>query len=453
MAGLAKLETLTALGSACILASTLAACGTTTPSGGGSDEGSAADGTGAPSTTGDAKTPPAPTSSTGAGAEQGGDSAPDTGNAPDDGEDVDPPVVFDFHGIPDAPDIDCSAGGGNGDGELELAYIWIANSQQGTISKIDTDTMTELGRYYAKEANGDPSRTTVNLNGDVAVANRNGGIAKFWANPDNCFDANGNGSIQTSIGSADILPWAFEECRAWFTPLACSTNRPVAWTRGEIDPETCQYDAKLWTACDANVHLINGETGDIEETIPTSTGFIYGGAADAESNFWGLDTSQQQIFRVDAITFDVQYWPLGPGGGYGIAVDYLGRPWTCGGGGVRRFNLAAETWDSVGPNNGIGGCMTDDTTIWHSNGNVLTGYDLETLAVSQTIPLPVYVHGVSIDFLGKVWGVSFAGSTAYRADPNTGVVDTFNGLVGAYTYSDMTGFALQNAGAGGVPQG
>ena len=66
-------------------------------------------------------------------------------------------------------------GGGNGEGELELSYIWIANTQQGTISKIDTQTMLEEGRYQAKPSNGDPSRTSVNLQGDVAVANRPGG--------------------------------------------------------------------------------------------------------------------------------------------------------------------------------------------------------------------------------------------------------------------------------------
>jgi hypothetical protein len=51
-----------------------------------------------------------------------------------------------------------------------------------------------------------------------------------------------------------------------------------------------------------------------------------------------------------------------------------------------------------------------------------------------------------------VWGVEIAGSNAYRADPETNEVETFNQLVGAYTYSDMTGFALSSAGGGGIPQ-
>jgi hypothetical protein len=63
------------------------------------------------------------------------------------------------------------------------------------------------------------------------------------------------------------------------------------------------------------------------------------------------------------------------------------------------------------------------------------------------------VHGISVDFQGKVWGVTFMGNNAYRADPETNEVDAFTSLVGAYTYSDMTGFALSTAGGGGVPQG
>ena len=50
--------------------------------------------------------------------------------------------------------------------------------------------------------------------------------------------------------------------------------------------------------------------------------------------------------------------------------------------------------------------------------------------------------GVSIDFEGFVWVVDQNG-TAYKVDPNTyQVVLTVAGLVGPYTYSDMTGAGL-----------
>ena len=53
-----------------------------------------------------------------------------------------------------------------------------------------------------------------------------------------------------------------------------------------------------------------------------------------------------------------------------------------------------------------------------------------------------YKH--SIDYYGYVWGVSI-GPNAYRVDLNNpGAFQTFSNLVGAYTYSDMTGVALSN---------
>jgi hypothetical protein len=366
-------------------------------------------------------------------------------------------IKFDIGDQPGGADGGNVGCGGDTEG-VKLSYIWIANSSQGTISKIDTVTMIEEGRYYAKPAGGDPSRTSVNLSGDVAVANRNGGVAKFWADVDHCVESNGVPGIQTSTGANDILAWGQDECLAWYTPLNCGSNRPVAWTRGTWNEATCRYeDAKLWTACDAQVHLLDGETGAIEQTVvlPAGGAFVYGGAADADGNFWGLDFGGNGLFRVDFGDMSVGSWGLPASSGYGITVDAKGRPWLCGGGGASRFNIDTATWSSTG-HNGIGGCMTDGaSTLWHSDygSGMLNGYDIDSLALVQQIQLPQYVHGVSVDFYGKVWGVSFASTTAYRADPVTGTIDTYAGLTGAYTYSDMTGFALSTAGGGGQPPG
>ena len=97
--------------------------------------------------------------------------------------------------------------------------------------------------------------------------------------------------------------------------------------------------------------------------------------------------------------------------------------------------------------------MTDGAgTLWHCRQQdaTLVGIDTETLQVVQQIPIPSYAHGISIDFDGNVWAVSFNSTDAYRVDPVTGTIDTFTGLINAYTYSDMTGFALSTAG---VPSG
>ncbi len=390
-----------------------------------------------------------------------------TGQASADGNDASSTnglPLFDV-GAPDG-ELGCGQGmGGGGDGPL--SYIWIANSSQGTVSKINTQSMIEEGRYIVKpNSAGSPSRTSVSLSGDVAVANRNGGVAKIWGNVDDCVESNGIPGIQTSANGTDVLAWGEDECLAWYTDLVYSSNRPMAWAQGTLNEVTCEYEnEKLWTSGASGsgttqVLLLDGDTGVVEQTINipevgSSIG-LYGGAVDGEGNFWGIDRSgSYNLIRVDRQTFNVQVIP-GPGsGGYGLAVDSVGRPWYCAGGGAWRYDPVAASWQSLpSPGGNLwGGCMTDGAgTLWHCRQQdaTLVGIDTETLTVVQQIPLPAYAHGISIDFDGNVWAVGFNSSQAFRVDPTTGTIDTFSDLVGAYTYSDMTGFALSTAG---IPTG
>ena len=347
-------------------------------------------------------------------------------------------------------------GGGGGGGSETFSYIWIANSGESTVSKINTQTMAEEGRYLTRsDSAGSPSRTSVNLNGNMAVANRNGGITAFWANPDNCDPmANGVPGLQTSMNGGEVLPWGEDDCLRWSTAINATSNRPAAWAPGEWSDSECRYvNNKFWTAArggdDAGtrVMLLDGETGVIEQTIPIPefTSITYGGAVDGDGNFWGHQSGGSQLFFVDRDTFTYQIY-AGPGDSYGIAVDDNGLPWTCYLG-VHRLNPATGVWDHNNSiNSSYGGCMSDGNgTMWLSHDPLL-GIDINTMQLVQSIDIPQDIHGVSIDFDGNVWGVPIAGSVAYRIDPVTQTIDTFTGLVGAYTYSDMTGFALANAG-------
>jgi hypothetical protein len=75
---------------------------------------------------------------------------------------------------------------------------------------------------------------------------------------------------------------------------------------------------------------------------------------------------------------------------------------------------------------------------------VIVAIDTESVTPIDEFIIPDYVHGISIDFTGKVWGVTFASSQVYRLDVETEEVLTYGGLTGAYTYSDMTGFGLSS---------
>ena len=343
-----------------------------------------------------------------------------------------------------------------GPGEPDVSYIWIANSQQGTISKIDTQTMQEKGRYIVRpDSNGSPSRTSVSLTGDVAVANRSGGMTKVYARVDNCVESNGMPGIQTSTDS-NFLPWGVEECVAWYTPFNYITQRPAAWTPGTFNQDTCAWEnQKVWTSGASegqfpgvDILRLNGQTGVVEDKInvpnivPQYFG-MYGAAVDAAGNMWASQLGQGTLLYVDHETLAVKTWPM-VASGYGMTVGASGYVWTCSTN-ASRFDPMTETWQTLSVG-GSGGCMEDDKgTLYMSGGNgSIVAVDVETLQVKTSYPLPQYVHGISIDYYGFVWGVSL-GAQAYRVDiKDPAAFKTFDGLVGAYTYSDMTGVALSN---------
>ena len=339
--------------------------------------------------------------------------------------------------------------------------IWIANSGQGTVSKIDTETGTELGRYIVRpDSAGSPSRTSVNRYGDVAVANRLGGVTKVYAGQVNCQDTNGTPGIQTS-NSAAFLAWGQEECVAWHAPFGYQSQRPVAWTRGEFNQGTCQYDNEevFTSGNNANGHIdilvLDGDDGSVTEMIQIPTGpntldddyfGIYGGAVDGDGNFWGTQLGGERMVKVNRadMSYDIIHTP-GYGSWYGMTVDSDGMVWLCSDT-VARYDPMTQSWAqaSVG---GYTGCMADASEnglLWASTGSGVVGVNRDTLQVEKSCP-GNGSYGVSIDFEGYVWAVAY-GSLATKWDPVTCQSWSYNGLVGAYTYSDMTGYALSNVG-------
>ncbi len=348
------------------------------------------------------------------------------------------------------------------------SLIWIANSSQGTVSKIDTVTMEELGRYRTRpDGGGSPSRTSVGIGGDVVVASRSGGVTKIFADTADCVESNGIPGIQTSQGADDILDWGEEECVAWHRPLAYSDNRPIAWTQGAQNPDTCLYEgAKVWTSASkkvmgsVTVFLLNGETGEIEQEkvlpdVHPNTQYIfggYGGAVDSDDNFWFSQLEKGKLVKVSIDDLSHQVWDM-PVPGYGMTIGASGYVWTCGEN-VARFNPKDETWDTQYTGGGIhtGGCMESaDGVLFKASHFRIHAVDVETLEVIDVIDTlnpPQHFWGIALDFDGMLWAVPRSGTTAYKIDPKTHDAEILNGLVGAYTYSDMTGFALSSV----VPQ-
>lgn len=385
------------------------------------------------------------------------------------GADDDPPsTAFDLGGTP--PPSGCNPGEVGGGGGT-FSYIWIGNSPQGTVSKIDTETGVELGRYRSSAGVNSPSRTSVNQYGDVAAGNRGevGSITKIAAEEERCVEINGVPGIQTSTGPDDVLDYGQDECVLWSTPIPSSDYnhgpRGVAWEGGEIDPVTCTNtvpNPRLWVSWHGagstiEFRRLDGDTGAILDSVAVQGGGgrTYGGAVNAEGDFWvATRGGQDNLIHVDGITLAATVYDVPVGDNYGMTVDKNGDPWVVtyndGTNYVYRLDVASGAFVTAATSQArFRGIQIDrEGRAWIAGNSPcrLSLVDAENDAlVDDAIPLPGCGTpvGTSIDRDGFVWVVDQGTSTAYKVDPDThDVVLSVTGLVQPYTYSDMTGSGL-----------
>lgn len=369
---------------------------------------------------------------------------------------------FDVGGFPDVGD------GCHGE-VLELSVLWVTSLDLDTVSKIDTITLQELGRYRThplEGAGGDPSRTSVNHNGDVVVAHmRGGGVTKVYANLEDCVDIDGSLSIETSQGPSDVREWGTDECVAWNQPLgdAYIDNRAVAWTEGEFNHDCEWHDADVWTSASAmkpgtiDVFLLDGDTGAIQESVNLDIPLdgldrgVYGAAVDGDDDVWlsqnGFGGLLVEVSRSDLSYRAFEIPPTLTGFGMTVTDNYV---WVCGPHGLGRFDMETETWDTNASSQ-LRGCMADTRAglLWAARPSGLSSFDLNTMATVDTITLPpgdgLGMWGVGVDFEGYVWAVPNGGPPIYKVEPDSHQFTAVAGPPQMYTYSDMTGFMLSRA--------
>jgi len=365
----------------------------------------------------------------------------------------------------------------NGTGVFDFSYLWVANTAEGSISKINTKTLMEEGRYYAdpNPPAASSSRTSVNIDGHfVVVSNRGTGtVTKVAANVVDCVDKNGNGNIETSQSGVDLLPWGTDECVLWNVtvnpPPDSYTHGPrgTAWAPGDFNPQTCKYEnQRVWVGwMDAPLHgnmaSFDGATGEQIDTVgldnwsPNLNYAPYGAAADGSGHIWFTGV-YEELGRIDTTTLELKRWPGGGIQFYGMTVDGKGNPWfgPYSNGNVAYFDAQTETFHEIpGTNENHRGVAVDGNgMVWvaanpggtHGCGLNQIDSNTNTFVQFHTFPQCGTPVGVSIDVDGFIWMVDYSG-WAYRIDPDTyeKVLVTIPG--DHYTYSDMTGGGLVGA--------
>ena len=252
-------------------------------------------------------------------------------------------------------------------------YLWAANHGDNTVSRFNTTTMREEGRYWVGV---NPSRTAVDLDGNVWIAGRGhrnagtgrdeggGQLTKILWDPTSCEDRDGSEAIETSgpdnlgpLNSAED-PLA-DECVVFsqVTHAERPSTRGIAagpdgrlwigYTDGgvqSIDPHTFElspfYDSAavpMYAPDEAGVQRpqMSGET-----QLTMSQGGVYGLVVDSRGMLYTSSYDRDTLARFDTNTNEwdaifTQYVC----GSYGIAVDGQNRVWTGGWPGCRGIGM------------------------------------------------------------------------------------------------------------------
>ncbi|HLL02834.1 MAG TPA: hypothetical protein VK539_19785 [Myxococcaceae bacterium] len=385
-----------------------------------------------------------------------------------------------------------------GGGRTELSFAWIANNDRNTVSKYDTRPFTlsdggvilrEVGRYHAaipidgraKSDGGigypnglrgneghNPSRTAVDLFGDVWVANRasniQGSVTKIANNKNFCQERNGIPGIQTSedknndgiistnpadgemiIPSTDTQstawtdPTTYDECILFSTPVGPPGTGTIKARAMAISEGIEGSAGDVWVGVhnDASIIKLDPVTG---QQVPVNTaGQLkiplpfgpYGAAIDSQQRLWVVSSSlgRARLALINTFTGTVvldNISPPGTSGAYGIAVDGKDRVWVAG------WTSGPKAFRYTHPQ-GMG------TTLgtWQE-------FDF-TNAVSQINTKLKRPRGIAADDQGFVWMSSDVNS----ANGSASQIIAFSGDDGG-----VKGFAYPGSGSdGGVADG
>jgi YVTN family beta-propeller protein len=336
---------------------------------------------------------------------------------------------------------------------VDLQHIWIANSAENTVSKLSTATGAELGRYAVCV---DPSRTAVDLEGDVWVGCRgDGGVAKIRALPQDCEDQDGDGNVLTStdkdgngvISADEMLPAGQDECIAFVVFPGGGIQRAVG-----VDAENHAWVGE-WNG--STLRRLAPDTGEVVQTIEGLPAQPYGLVVDAFNVIWISGRGGNLLVRVDPTAGTVSSFkpPQGSFSPYGITLDHFGRVWTancCENNVAWRYDPDADEWAYAATGarpRGIAGCMDGRVYVANDEANQIAVVDTDTLETVATVNLGSgrYPIGMAADFDGYVWTVNQQAATAIKVSIDTlAIVGEFPVGSGPYTYSDMTGYLLHN---------
>lgn len=368
-------------------------------------------------------------------------------------------------------------------------HIWVALSGRDAAVRINTNvnplaigdgnstlTTTEaggtavLGEYLTRPNGmaGNPSRTTVDANGDVWVGNRNessgglGSVAKISAAP--------TGTTSTGVwngSSFDRLAWSntgsADSGGGVTTASDSAITNYVRTTGANVRHVSVDANNNVWVGGgpldtgDQVFELRNGTTGAVISTpgfgaaVPDNGTGGYGGLVDGNGVVWSAGLYGNSLTRFDPATGARMTVNQNGRQSYGMGIDNSGEIWvaTWTNNTLDKINpdgTVAASYSIAGANALRGVAVTADNDVWvassFTNSVIRVNNDG---TVQTTIAVGGQPTGVAVDSNGKVWVTNYDSNNVMRIDPSTNLVDLTVQLgAGAnpYNYSDMTGTVL-----------
>jgi len=352
--------------------------------------------------------------------------------------------------------------------------VWVPASDGAVVSRIDEATLSETARYATGAA--EPSRVAIDAQDDAWIATRvfegQSTLLEIAGSLERCVDLDGSGTIETSHGPSEVLPFGADECV--LRSLEVGAPREVARALA-IDGDTGLDEASggdVWVGLHDGqaIEEIDGLSGALLQRISTPGFAPYAAAFDPWGTLYFL-SRDGQLARVDrstrpasveVIEVPIACWLL-----YSLAIDRDGRLLLSG------FSCDRSTLYDPGTGlfSGIdtaesprGAIVGEDGRFWLAHtGAEVSAISRGPLRVTSRIDLfeggmhPIETVGIGV---GRyVWAISREAGLSETDDPGLATaIDPETGAIvasipvgrGPHTQGDLTGiqrFAVARDGS------
>lgn len=321
--------------------------------------------------------------------------------------------------------------------EIESSTVWVPNTGEASVSKVDADSATEVARY--RVAGATPERVAVDYLGDAWVLSPalqgRAALTKIVADPARC------GAGRTSSGARQILPLGSDACVVQQLSVGAQDELLRTLVIDGTEAPDREFGGHLWLGAQRGQRLlmVSADDGSVLREVAVPGLAPFDAVFDAWGTLWLVDRAgllgrvelaaepatveiieaPLRCFEFDSIASDAQGVLTLTGAGCESVVTYDPR--------VKRF--AEVKTPGVLDARGVA-VLGVDSWVVHTAGRVSrVARDplaiVETFELATRVATPIESLAVGADAAQRVWVVSSGGGEA-----GAGLLTGFDTLTG-----------------------